>query len=154
MPSRKHMQSVLLLPLLHPLSGYVRQCSRGKAATAVPASLFGHALLLMYCDNVCRAWQSRPMAAAQDQYDQLLNISGCFNSPPDSVSESPTGASHESRDRAPAIRNITAELRCLQSLDLSVLLKHADHAGSYSDSLDSSRYAPVIDGTELHATPL
>jgi hypothetical protein len=105
-------------------------------------------------DNVCRAWQSRPMAAAQDQYEQLLNITGCFDAPPDSVSESATASSNESQDPTPAMRNITAERRCLQSLDLSVLLKHADHAGSYSDSLDSSRYAPVIDGTELQATPL
>ena len=47
----------------------------------------------------------------------------------------------------PPPRNITAELRCLQKLDLKALLRHADHAGSYSDSLDTSRYAPVIDGT-------
>ena len=100
------------------------------------------------------------MAAAQDQYEQLLNLTGCFASPPDSVSERGVAAtslstvSSESQQPTSLSRNITAELRCLQALDLSVLLRHADHAGLYSDSLDSSRYAPVIDGTELLASPL
>lgn len=91
------------------------------------------------------------MEAAQDQYNELLNLTGCFDSPPDSGSEADPATTNEFTLLP---RNISAELHCLQQLDLSKLLKHADHAGSYSDSLDSSRYAPVIDGTELQAAPL
>ena len=90
------------------------------------------------------------MGAAQDQYEELLNRTSCFDSPPD-VELKLTNKVQKSTMLS---RNITAELRCLQSLELSKLLKHADHAGSFSDSLDSSRYAPVIDGTELKASPL
>ena len=126
------------------------------------------------------AWQSKPLEAAQEQYSDLLNLTGCFGAgttPPDAatatavtvsaeaaagdnegaqprteVTTAATAAAREldsssSSSLAPPPRNITAELRCLQKLDLKALLRHADHAGSYSDSLDTSRYAPVIDGT-------
>ena len=124
------------------------------------------------------AWQSKPLEAAQEQYSDLLNLTGCFGAgttPPDAatatavtaaaaagdnegaqprteVTTAATAAAREldsssSSSLAPPPRNITAELRCLQKLDLKALLRHADHAGYYSDSLDTSRYAPVIDGT-------
>jgi carboxylesterase type B len=124
------------------------------------------------------AWQSKPLEAAQEQYSDLLNLTGCFGAgttPPDAATATAVTAAAAAGDNegaqprtevttaataaaggldsspssslAPPPRNITAELRCLQKLDLKALLRHADHAGSYSDSLDTSRYAPVIDGT-------
>lgn len=90
------------------------------------------------------AWQSKPLGAAQDQYTALLNLTGCAGGAP------PDGNGVTSQ----AMRNISGELSCLQKLDLTVILRHADKAGAFSDSLDSSRYAPVIDGTELPDVPL
>jgi hypothetical protein len=78
------------------------------------------------------AWESKPMIAAQAQYDTLIEVSRCNASASD------------------------GGVACLQNMSLAKILKHAQSPKiPYGDSLDSSIWAPVVDGAlSCHARGL
>ena len=89
------------------------------------------------------SWESKPMIAAQAQFDALVNVSGCGSGPPPDAGRSSAGT-----------RNTTGVVSCLQNMELSKLLTKAGSKKiPYGDSLDSSIWAPVVDGVELTDTP-